>query len=52
MSEKGQRNQNQQPSKLEKGYGGYLPSVQSDGHQKEGRDNARVPGEQNLRTPR
>lgn len=31
MSEKGERNQVQQPSKAEKGYGGYLPSVEQKG---------------------
>jgi hypothetical protein len=31
VSKKGERNQVQQPSKLEKAYGGYLPSVEGQG---------------------
>lgn len=31
MSKKGERNQNLQPSKAQKAYGGYLPSVEGEG---------------------
>ncbi len=31
MSKKGKRNQELQPSKAEKAYGGYLPSVEGEG---------------------
>lgn len=33
MTKKGQRNQVQQPSKTDKAHGGYLPSVERDGHE-------------------
>lgn len=46
MSKKGERNQSLQPSKAEKAYGGYLPSVEAPGDPKE--REAKSPTERSL----
>lgn len=55
MSKKSERNQNQQPSKPEKAYGGYLPSVEGEGRsdmaEASAQHNPELRSERTLMTP-
>lgn len=55
VSKKGERNQNLQPSKAEKAYGGYLPSVAGEGRsdmaEASAQQNPALRSEKTLRTP-